>query len=149
MPVIQRRCSKCSELKPLKTSYYINTGNHKPYRYCKKCHADIHTSNPRNRLYASSRLNSRRKGIEHSIKLKDIPLPETCKYLGIKIDYRRASERGRLRSWDAPSIDRIDPTRGYVPGNIQVLSDLANRMKSDATVEQLVAFAQGVLAAHG
>jgi len=99
-------------------------------------------------MHQSSSINARAKGIEHAIVPADIPLPEICAYLGIRIDYRRVAERGRLRSFDAPSIDRIDPSRGYVVGNIQVISDLANRMKQDASVEQLLAFAEGVFRIH-
>lgn len=102
----------------------------------------------RQRIYFSSYVNARNRGIEHTITRRDIPLPQICKYLGIRLDYRSASERGRLRIYNAPSIDRIDPTRGYVPGNIQIISDLANRMKQDASVEQLIAFALGILRLH-
>lgn len=36
-----------------------------------------------------------------------------------------------------PSIDRIVPSRGYVPGNIRLISMLANQVKSDATTAQV------------
>ena len=151
MPAPIKRCNKCGKPKPI-TDFYqhkFSSGGHMPH--CKACHKLFPSQNrndPRNRLWMSSYVSSRARGIEHTIKPSDIILPSVCKYLGIKLDYRLASERGRLRSWNAPSIDRIDPARGYVPGNVQVISDLANRMKSDATVEQLIAFAEGILRVH-
>ena len=45
----------------------------------------------------------------------------------------------------SPSVDRIDPTKGYVRGNVRVISYLANRMKSNATVDQLVRFSAWVM----
>ncbi len=145
-------CLSCKSWFP-KDSFYLTQAG-KPYPNCKSCHKnnpaqDERLKDPRVRMLTSSCQNSKKKGIEHTIKVKDITLPETCKYLGITIDYRRASERGALRSQDAPSIDRINPAIGYVPGNIQVISDLANRMKQDATIEQLIEFAKGVLRVHG
>lgn len=165
MPLIPtgKRCSACKRLKPLTAFNRLSLKQQridkpiKLYPQCKSCHYKANAicqiarlkKNPRLRLWQSSYANARNRGIEHTIKVEDIPRPVLCKYLGIRIDYRCASERGRLRSYNAPSIDRIDSTRGYVPGNIQVISDLANRMKSNATVEQLLAFAQGVLRVHG
>ena len=40
----------------------------------------------------------------------------------------------------SPSLDRIDPTGNYVPENIQIISNLANRMKNNASDEQLLKF---------
>jgi hypothetical protein len=58
---------------------------------------------------------------------------------------RRFVERGAgFSSW-SPSIDKIDPKKGYVRGNIQVMSMLANCMKRDASPEQLKQFARWVL----
>jgi hypothetical protein len=38
------------------------------------------------------------------------------------------------------SIDRIWPSRGYVPGNIQVISHRANSMKASRSPRQLAAW---------
>ena len=96
----------------------------------------------------SSYIGSRGKNLSHTICKEDIPLPESCKYLGIKLDYRRAKLKGNRLTQDGPSIDRIDSSKGYTPDNVQVISCLANRMKQEANREQLIAFARGVLAVH-
>ena len=36
-----------------------------------------------------------------------------------------------------PSIDRIDPKKGYVKDNIIVVSMRANRIENDATVDEI------------
>lgn len=97
-------------------------------------------------MFLSSKINAYNRGLEHTITEDDIPLPVICRYLGIRLVYR--AKIGK-RIWNGPSIDRIDSTKGYVPGNIQVISDLANRMKQNATIPQLVMFAKGVIRHHG
>lgn len=45
---------------------------------------------------------------------------------------------------NSPSLDRIVPEKGYVKGNVQFLSNLANSMKQNASQEQLLLFANWV-----
>lgn len=53
-----------------------------------------------------------------------------------------------IEAGKTPSLDRIDSTKGYTKENIQVISSLANRMKSNCSIEQLIQFAKGVLDVH-
>jgi len=52
---------------------------------------------------------------------------------------------GKGRLPNSPSLDRIDPTKGYIKGNVEVISNLANTMKQNATPEELLAFAREVI----
>ena len=45
-------------------------------------------------------------------------------------------ERGNLDQ--SPSLDRIIPKLGYVKGNVQIMSHKANRIKNNATFEELI-----------
>ena len=156
----KRRCRKCNRrLSPnsFQRDGINRNGSTIRYSACRKCMVSYvreHTKkrfekDPRLRLLFSSYCNAKTGGVQHSIGVDDIPLPPTCLYLGIQLDYRATSNGKKRRVQNGASIDRIDPTKGYVPGNIQIISDLANRMKQDATISQLVAFACGVLDAHG
>lgn len=87
---------------------------------------------PKRRLLAAAKARSKAGGIPFSITLEDFEYPDCCPILGTKF------EVGCFRR--APSLDRIDPKKGYVPGNVWVISRKANVMKNDATLEELKAF---------
>jgi hypothetical protein len=59
---------------------------------------------------------------------------DACPVLGITLDYVRT---GRGLHDNSPTLDRIVNERGYVPGNVLVVSFKVNRMKQNATVEEL------------
>lgn len=79
-------------------------------------------------------------GMEFTIEVSDIVIPETCPYMRVPFI--------ALDKKYGHSLDRIDSTKGYTPDNIQVLSRIANIMKNNATEQELLSFAKGVLAVH-
>lgn len=97
--------------------------------------------NPEKALLAGVKSRCKQFGIYYDIDVSDIQIPEKCPYLGVTLEMSHG--KGKLPN--SPSLDRIDPTKGYIKGNVQVISDLANRMKQNATVEQLVIFAHSIL----
>jgi hypothetical protein len=92
--------------------------------------------------YAKDRAN--KKGFEFNIEHTDIIIPNVCPVLDIPIFCRRF---GIVKGpcINSPSLDRIDNSKGYIKGNVQVISHLANTMKASATPEQLIKFAQWIL----
>lgn len=93
------------------------------------------------RLFHAAKQNAKRTGIDFTITVDDIIIPERCPFLGFQLT--NVYRAGRVQT--NASLDRIDSTKGYIPGNVQVISDLANRMKQDATPQQLIRFAERVL----
>ena len=69
--------------------------------------------------------------------------PEVCPVLGYPIKFGTSWCKGSLRNM--ASFDRKDPEKGYVRGNVQIISFLANTMKWNANRQELVAFANWVL----
>lgn len=87
-----------------------------------------------------TRLRAKNKKIDFNIDESDIIIPDKCPILevplviGTKGDYEYS-----------PSIDRIDNTKGYVKGNIQIISKKANSMKNSATTKELLTFCKNIL----
>jgi hypothetical protein len=67
--------------------------------------------------------------------------PDDCPALGVRLAYPDGSRRGDQKNLlpTAPSLDRIQPSKGYVIGNVQVISILANAIKTNATADQVLA----------
>ena len=68
---------------------------------------------------------------EFTITMDDVIWNDVCPILGIKIDWFATK-----RSENSPSLDRIDPSKGYIPGNVQLISWRANRIKNDGTAQE-------------
>lgn len=85
----------------------------------------------------SCRERAKRRGLECTITIEDIEsvMVDVCPVLDIPLT---VNELGSSRD-NSYSLDRIDNNKGYVPGNIQIISVKANTMKSNATLEELEA----------
>lgn len=88
--------------------------------------------------------NALKLNVPFTLEIQDIIIPNKCPYLDCELTFIRG--RGLVQT--NASIDRIDPQLGYVKENIQIISFLANVMKHNATEQQLIAFAKGVLKQH-
>lgn len=108
---------------------------------CKVCQNNSYiTLDPRRKMLYAARNRAKKSGLECTLTLEDIVIPELCPVLGIPLF---ASAGGGKRPptmlENSPSLDRINNDKGYTPDNIRVISMRANNLKSDATLEELEA----------
>ena len=91
--------------------------------------------NPAVSILQRVRDRARASGIEFALTVSDIlPLPTHCPVLNIPLCY----DARHKPSPDCASVDRVDNDKGYIPGNVVVVSNRANVLKRDATVEELL-----------
>ena len=91
-------------------------------------------------MLAGARRRASLKGIDFNITEEDIVIPPICPILEVPLVI------GTKDNYEySPSLDRIDNSKGYIKGNIQVISKKANSMKNSATLGELKAFCRNVL----
>ena len=133
-----RTCIICAKMKDLEEFAKTKNGSG---GYCKPCKCAkgkaAMDADPVFRLLENSKRNARAKGIEHSISRSDIIIPEYCPILRIKLTNTRGIGKGTSLSDSSVSLDRIDPTKGYISGNVQVICWKANRIKSNLCPSEL------------
>lgn len=92
--------------------------------------------------YSDAKKRAAKQGMRFELTAKDVfalMLDATvCPYLNWPLTHTA----GKAKT--LASLDRIDSADGYVKGNVQVVSYLANMMKSSATKTELLLFAEGV-----
>lgn len=98
------------------------------YKYSRKVRF---TEDPQHYLWYTARTRSRQNGTDFTIVKEDVIIPEKCPILGFTLT------KGDGYLPNAMSLDRVDNTKGYVPGNVRVISRKANLMKCDLTLEVL------------
>lgn len=78
------------------------------------------------------RERARGRGVEFNLRVRDLRnlTPDTCSVLGIALDYSTLN--------NTPSLDRIDPRKGYVKENVRVISHRANTLKGNANWSELL-----------
>ena len=98
---------------------------------CQRYRRRLRARNPAKALCQQSKQRATAVGLRFTITPDDLlPLPTHCPVLGLRIKYTPG--RGKA-SPNSASVDRIDSRKGYVPGNVRVISHRANQLKSSAT----------------
>lgn len=128
-------CSKCNCEKSEEEFY--KSVRFRKNAWCKKCFDKNNKKNySKNYIQVAlrrARNGAKLKNLEFNLTEDDIIVPETCPVLGIPL-----IANGGLNAYTNPSLDRIDNSLGYIKGNVIVISDRANRLKKDATIEELM-----------
>lgn len=86
---------------------------------------------PASYLLSSVKRRAAERGLPFDLTLEDLKIPDACPVLGIKLT---PLTDGRCDT--APEVDRVVPERGYVRGNVAVISHRANRIKDNGTAAE-------------
>jgi uncharacterized Zn finger protein (UPF0148 family) len=142
------RCKECQRLKNLKyredNSVKVRESKLRWYEKNKELIINKtrlkRKSDPRANMLATAKHRAKVNSLPFSIVSDDIVIPEYCPILKIALKTNEGVSHN-----DSPSLDKIVPELGYVKGNIQVISKLANSMKTNASIQELKLFAKWVL----
>lgn len=112
-------------------------------RSCRSCNAAYmrdwqrraRRSEPARALTDRAQQRARRKDVPYNLRRQQVVVPTHCPVLGIPLIV------GGPRSDASPSLDRVDPRKGYVTGNVRVISDRANRLKGSRSLSEVRALA--------
>lgn len=104
--------------------------------YMRKYNREYVRKNKRQIMLKTAKWRAEKAGVPCTITIEDIVIPELCPVLGIPL---QIGTRGFTNN--SPTLDRIRPELGYVPGNVAVISLRANRIKNDAGLVELEAVA--------
>ena len=91
-------------------------------------------------MWKKTQERAAKNGLDFNIEESDIVIPDICPILEVPFEF---GTQGNYPY--SPSLDRIDNSKGYVKGNIQVISSKANSMKNSATFDELCKFCKNVL----
>lgn len=106
---------------------------------------------PWEEMWRVVRRRVQRTGHEFSISPEDVraawPADGCCPALGIPMPLPGSRRSGKCGPRpDSPTVDRVDNARGYVPGNIAIISWHANRIKSSACADEITRVAKWLAA---
>lgn len=90
---------------------------------------------PQRYLSQHAKWRAKKLGVAFDLQPEDIFIPEFCPVLGMRLEWsfgQRASA-----NHNSPSLDRLLPGEGYTKDNVRVISNRANHLKNNATLEEL------------
>lgn len=122
-----RVCTKCGAEKPFTSFHKHKQCKNGVNSVCKTCRKSTSKAQwaavPEERkILNRAKTRANRKGLPFDLSIEDIVIPERCPVLGITMD--------------TPSIDRHVPERGYVKENIVIMSNRANILKNNGSLEE-------------
>ena len=87
--------------------------------------------NPEKFQFTQVKARAKKNNLAFNLVFEELKWPSICPILGIPI-HRESRD-------NHPSFDRVIPALGYTKGNVCIISNRANRLKQESTLEQLEA----------
>ena len=128
-PLLVQKCAVCAKIQTL-DAYRERKGTRiGRYTTCRTCEKDKQilrraAMTPALKLYHYAKARAAKRKRDFNITPEDIVVPDICPVL--------------LTPMKVPSLDRIDPTKGYIKGNVRVISHRANMLRNAATYDEMV-----------
>ena len=124
-----RKCGKCQcEYE----AYQVSITS-----YCKPCKRKYQRENNKRSkesvMLKSARKRANKNGLAFDLCIDDIAIPLACPVLGIIL-----SKDNKVSCSNSPSLDRLIPSKGYVKGNVNIISMRANLIKNNASYDELI-----------
>ena len=149
-----KRCGTCKEHKPLSEFCKRKTSKDGLNGRCRSCQKKYDDNVCRfKRWFESKKSAAKRRGIKFTIKPQDIPgvsvreyniitrkksttwkaeeYPKMCHEWGIELDWGMNGLQ-----YNSPSLDRINPKLGYIPGNVRLVCQSYNGAKSNCPADK-------------
>jgi len=141
-----KKCFKCREVKPLSNFHNDKSRKDGLQAHCKYCQ-----SKKTKQYFMARPFYSSLHAAKNRAKDRGVPFDLTEEYLesiwtGVcpvfQVRLAFPSHGGNKRTANKPSLDRLVPDKGYVPGNVIWISLRANQMKNDGNSEELFRVAE-------
>ena len=145
MSTINKICTACKKkikqknLRKIKRRNLIGF-----YPQCKSCESSLmkvkYRQNPIPQMLSNAKIRAKQKSVDFNLTFeylkKIFPQDNKCPVIGV--DFQFGYKNLDKKNTDfAPSLDRIVPEKGYVEGNVIVVCNIVNRVKSDSTIKIL------------
>ena len=132
-----KTCSICSEEKDFSNFHKNKQNSHGYDNRCKPCRKDLAAKRYKANWFHQTAILKKSYCTSHAIPfdldgeyLEGI-YSDTCPVFNLPfISHDKTDSM-------SPALDRVDPSKGYTKGNVQYISSRANRIKYDATVEEM------------
>lgn len=129
-----KKCRGCNQDKDI-VEFWLVKKYYDGFDYkCKSCRSNEYNNTYISKMFSRAKKRAKETNVPFTITKEDISVPDVCPVLGIPLEFGGGT--GVENRANSPSLDRIIPELGYVPGNIAVISYRANLLKSNGTLEE-------------
>lgn len=138
------RFSECKTCQRLRNQAWIDNNRDRFRCLNREATSLARRRDPVRAMLCLARSRAKKAKIDFNLTEADVFIPSHCPVLGIELTFGLGKGLGQsLAERDSrASLDRIDNRKGYIVGNVVVVSYRANRIKSDATANELIKVAR-------